>query len=112
VPEEEIDSKHSKVIKETMFASHYSQEIKDQLIHCRRVMPHHQDTSGFFITIVEKVKEFSDCEMSSAEQQAEEPLPLQIQNRKSFAFVRCSPEDPDFKYLKAYYGLTKDFDAH
>ena len=38
-----------------MFDSHYSEDIKKELSKCLRVMPHHQNTSGFFITVIEKV---------------------------------------------------------
>jgi 16S rRNA C967 or C1407 C5-methylase (RsmB/RsmF family) len=44
-------------IKETMLPNFYSEEIKQQLTACLRVMPHHQNTSGFFITIIEKIAE-------------------------------------------------------
>ena len=40
-----------------MFPNHYDDEIKNQLPACRRVFPHHQNTSGFFITIIEKIAE-------------------------------------------------------
>lgn len=45
-------------IKETMFENFYSDEIRRQLTSCMRVLPHHQNTSGFFITIIEKIAEF------------------------------------------------------
>jgi len=42
-----------------MFADEYDDSIKEELnSKCLRVMPHHQNTSGFFITIFEKVHEF------------------------------------------------------
>tara|TARA_B110000285_G_C15061210_1_gene582485 strand:+ start:1241 stop:1375 length:135 start_codon:yes stop_codon:yes gene_type:complete len=40
-----------------MFSSFYKPEIINELPKCLRVMPHHQNTSGFFITIIEKLKE-------------------------------------------------------
>eukprot|EP00351_Strombidinopsis_sp_SopsisLIS2011_P003034 CAMPEP_0116888640 /NCGR_PEP_ID=MMETSP0463-20121206/23765_1 /TAXON_ID=181622 /ORGANISM="Strombidinopsis sp, Strain SopsisLIS2011" /LENGTH=59 /DNA_ID=CAMNT_0004553813 /DNA_START=952 /DNA_END=1131 /DNA_ORIENTATION=+ len=40
-----------------MFASHYSEEILSEMPKCLRVMPHYQNTSGFFITIIEKLEE-------------------------------------------------------
>lgn len=43
-----------------MFSSHYDENIKKELSKCLRVMPHFQNTSGFFITIIEKVKEFEN----------------------------------------------------
>lgn len=38
--------------------SNYSPEILAQLTKCLRVFPHDQDTSGFFITIIKKTKDF------------------------------------------------------
>lgn len=32
---------HSKLIKETMFPSHYDESILSELTKCLRVMPHH-----------------------------------------------------------------------
>ena len=48
------------IIRETMFTSHYPQDILNELHKCVRVMPHHQNTSGFFITIIEKVAELDE----------------------------------------------------
>ena len=45
------------LIKESMFTGHYSQDILDEMPKCLRVMPHYQNTSGFFITIIEKLEE-------------------------------------------------------
>jgi len=46
-----------KHITQTMFMSHYPAEILAELSKCVRVMPHHQNTSGFFITVIEKIAE-------------------------------------------------------
>ena len=56
-------------LKETMFQSHYSLEILAQLPRCLRVLPHDQNTSGFFITIIRKVKDFDN----PAEEQKQVP---------------------------------------
>jgi 16S rRNA C967 or C1407 C5-methylase (RsmB/RsmF family) len=59
VPDDvKFKNKTNKVIRETMFDNYYSDEIKQELNKCIRVLPHHQNTSGFFITIFEKLKEF------------------------------------------------------
>ena len=48
-------------IKETMFSSFYDEElIKKELTKCLRVFPHDQNTSGFFITIISKTKDFDN----------------------------------------------------
>ena len=69
-----------KIIRETMFASNYDQSILNELSKCLRVMPHHQNTSGFFITIIEKVSEFENAELKEKEpaNDGKEKLPLEI----------------------------------
>ena len=51
------------MVKQTMFASNYDDSILKQLSKCLRVMPHHQNTNGFFITIIEKLKEFDNVQL-------------------------------------------------
>ena len=46
-----------------MFCTNYGEDILGELSKCLRVMPHHQNTSGFFITIIEKVAEFENVEL-------------------------------------------------
>ena len=48
-------------------------------------MPHHQNTNGFFITIIEKVNEFDNVELKEKDVEAngQEDFPLEIQT-KSF----------------------------
>jgi hypothetical protein len=112
IPETESVIRGKKHLRETMFASHYSAEIKQELTKCLRVLPHHQDTSGFFITIMEKVKDFSNQPLLNKEEANESTdLPLSIQDKKTFNYVRCDPTDPDYQYLKSYFGLTDAFDS-
>lgn len=40
-----------------MFCNNYDESILQELPKCLRVMPHHQNTSGFFITVFEKLEE-------------------------------------------------------
>jgi hypothetical protein len=49
-----------KCLKETMFAGHYDEGIRNQLNKCLRVLPHDQNTSGFFITIIRKIRDFDN----------------------------------------------------
>ena len=56
VPEDVLkQGSKTKIVRETMFASNYDQSILNELSKCCRVMPHHQNTSGFFITIIQKL---------------------------------------------------------
>ena len=82
VPEEERwNSGNHKHVRETMFANHYDQSILNELTKCKRVMPHHQNTSGFFITVFEKIAEFENVKLvdpKPIKQTENQPLPLSI----------------------------------
>jgi len=43
-----------------MFCEFYSPQIRSELKKCKRVFPHDQNTSGFFITILTKTKEMEE----------------------------------------------------
>jgi 16S rRNA C967 or C1407 C5-methylase (RsmB/RsmF family) len=51
---EEIPADYHKCrcLKDTMFPNFYDENIRRELTKCLRVMPHDQNTSGFFITII------------------------------------------------------------
>lgn len=102
------------IVKETMFVSHYSDEILSQMPKCLRVMPHHQNTSGFFITIIEKIAEFDvEKEAKQDPSPCTDNLPILIQKKgknKGFDFVRADLSDPDIQYIKSYFGITDEFD--
>ena len=73
-------------------------------------MPHHQNTSGFFITIIEKVQEFGGQSQGVEAKDLEKTRVIQeLSGAKKFAFLRADPQDPDIQYIKAYYGLSDDF---
>lgn len=61
------DRKGKQILLESMFPETYDISIRDQLKKCLRVMAHHQNTSGFFITIIEKVAEFDDVVLKDPE---------------------------------------------
>jgi len=54
-------------VRETMFYNHYEDDIRNELVKCLRVMPHHQNTSGFFITIIEKLAELNEAVLTEKE---------------------------------------------
>ena len=90
-------------IKETMFCEHYDEAILAELPKCLRVMPHHQNTSGFFITVIEKIEEVNGAEpdLETEDKSAVKP-PTVIQTdekMKDFDFFRCEIADPDVEYI-------------
>ena len=112
VPIDEAVQSSRKVLRDTMFAGHYDEAIRQKLKLCLRVLPHHQNTSGFFITIIEKVAEFEGVKLVDPDMVEKETLPLEIQERRGFTFLRCNREDPDIQFIRAYYGLKEDFDCN
>lgn len=111
---ENIRGKGPEMLHQSMFPETYDKEIIDELPLCLRVMPHHQNTSGFFITIIEKIRAFDETSSSIADQihqtaQNGSRIIQEIGGDKEFSFQRCDPQDPDIVYLKAYYGLADDF---
>lgn len=73
----ESSQKHAQ-IKPTMFSNHYPAEILAELHKCVRVMPHHQNTSGFFITVIEKIAECADDAPVTLVEDRAEPSDLVI----------------------------------
>lgn len=97
-------------IKETMFASHYDDSILSDLDKCVRVMPHHQNTSGFFITVIEKIAECENDEPVLAKEDMPESFESDViqqdPKKRDFNFFRTDGNDPDIQYIRAYYGLS------
>lgn len=55
---EEVPLDKAKKAKTSMFINQYSENTLKELTKCLRVFPHDQNTSGFFITIIRKIKDF------------------------------------------------------
>jgi tRNA (cytosine34-C5)-methyltransferase len=104
----EVPNDYHSHVKETMFETYYPESIRTQLTACLRVMPHHQNTSGFFITIIEKIAELDGDAPILATEDSTFQIPSVIQQDKpDFKFFRCDPRDPDTEYIIAYYGFDK-----
>lgn len=101
-----------------MFADEYSAEVRNELKKSLRLMPHYQNTGGFYIAVIEKIAECGDAVPVIREaplEVVETKMPMIIQEkptRKDFDFYRCDRNDPDVEYLRAYYGLEEAFPCH
>lgn len=60
-----------------MYSNSYPAEILAELSKCLRVMPHDQNTSGFFITIFRKLKEFVPINPQTHQQQPTTQIQLE-----------------------------------
>jgi 16S rRNA C967 or C1407 C5-methylase (RsmB/RsmF family) len=54
---EDVPAAQHNVVKETMFCNYFSEEILNELPKTNRLMPHYQNTSGFYIAVIEKIAE-------------------------------------------------------
>ena len=86
-----------------MFHSSYDAEILAELPKCLRVMPHIQNTSGFFITVIEKIAELDGDKPDLETEDKSSVLPPPIVQKNSamrdFEFYRCDLNDPDVEYI-------------
>lgn len=64
-------------------------------------MPHHQNTSGFFITVIEKVEELDGQApvLETEDNSATKPPVVVQKDQKDFEFYRCEITDPDVEYI-------------
>lgn len=103
VPLEAVKSgTKTNVIRKTMFVEHYEDEILAELPKCLRVMPHIQNTSGFFITIIEKLAPIDGEDDIEDPEPFVDDLPLKIQEKnkdRAFEFVRADTNDADIQYI-------------
>ena len=56
------------IIKNTMFMNEYDEDILAELPKSLRLMPHYQNTGGFFIAVIEKIAECDGAEPDIAQE--------------------------------------------
>ena len=70
---ESIPDDQKRLYRTTMFAPVDEEEAKDaHLEYAMRFLPHHQDTGGFFVCVLEKVGEIPRSEKTGEEEEEEE----------------------------------------
>jgi len=117
-----IATEHQTLIRPHMFPS---AEPNEELRKCMRILPHHQNTGGFFVAVLEKVVKTPRvvvtapgaavaAEPAEAEATEDGPPP-----KKKVKRMRGYKEDPYFfvkkgdtmlQELDGFYGLGPDFD--
>jgi len=94
-----------------MFQTNYDAKVLSELDKCLRVMPHHQNTSGFFITVIEKLEEMDGDEPVLETEDKSKNTPKEVIQKDTGAkeenFYRCQLTDPDCEYIQSQYGLEK-----
>jgi len=109
-------------IKETMFYEDEKELEEFNIERCIRILPHDQNTNGFFMAIFKKNDELSETktdkltEVKEVEDEAkktenkemvdivkeEEKVPMLI---KVGQFTRIDPKDPESEYIRVFFGL-------
>ncbi|XP_013138229.1 PREDICTED: tRNA (cytosine(34)-C(5))-methyltransferase [Papilio polytes] len=117
---EDVPEKWQTVVRPQMFPPKPEDLEKYNLDKCIRILPHHQDTGGFFVAVFEKtgllpwektVEEKTDTEIK--EDKKEPPIKRRrMGGYREDPFVFFSGDDEDvFPSIKEYYDLKEDFDS-
>ncbi|KAK6629062.1 hypothetical protein RUM43_002879 [Polyplax serrata] len=106
------------VVRPQMFPP--SPEIAEQLNldYCIRILPHHQDTGGFFIAAVEKTDllpwESSKNEDNNLKSEAKEPpkKKKRIFGYREDPFIFFDKDEPVWADIKEFYNITNELPEH
>ncbi|XP_063833758.1 tRNA (cytosine(34)-C(5))-methyltransferase [Ostrinia nubilalis] len=119
---EDVPEKWQTVVRPQMFPPSPEDLGKYNLDRCIRILPHHQDTGGFFVAVFEKVsslpweKEEKDSKETEEQNTEEKKEPPKKKRRmggyKEDPFVFFSGDTEDvFPSIKEYYDLNAKFDS-
>ncbi|XP_055637098.1 tRNA (cytosine(34)-C(5))-methyltransferase [Toxorhynchites rutilus septentrionalis] len=119
---DEVPGVYHTVIRPQMFPPAPEDADKFNLTRCIRVMPHHQNTGGFFIALIEKKKKLpwesneSDvpAQKESSNDSVSEPPKKKMKYHRGFKedpFVFFDGTEEIFESIKKFYCLSEDFKA-
>ncbi|KAJ0171557.1 hypothetical protein K1T71_013107 [Dendrolimus kikuchii] len=120
---EDVPEKWQTVVRPQMFPPKPEDLDKYRLDKCIRILPHHQDTGGFFVAVLEKTaplpwekEEKKPTQATETGEVAEEKKEPPKKKRRlggyredPFVFFSGAAEDV-FPSIKEYYDLKDDFD--
>ncbi|RVE51000.1 hypothetical protein evm_004291 [Chilo suppressalis] len=121
---EDVPEKWQTVVRPQMFPPKTEDLHKYNLDKCIRILPHHQDTGGFFVAVFEKVsslpwekEEKPQPQTEGTENKADDKKEPPKKKRRMggfredpFVFFSGDSEDV-FPSIKEYYELNPDFDS-
>lgn len=97
---DKVPEEYSRRIKETMFPKNVVPGIE----HCLRFYPHQNNTGGFFICVLRKLKDFN----TSIQQTQSKPKPWK--ERPFIPLLELASGKELIEKIKEDYGLKEDFD--
>jgi len=113
------DCKKFDITKDTMFPPEGAENMN--LDYCMRLLPHHADTGGFFVAVLEKVdklpwmrSEVRKCPAPAEKKDGVEPPKKKPRTwrRGTFnedPFIFMDEQDENLKNLRSYYDLKPEF---
>ncbi|CAG5049812.1 unnamed protein product [Parnassius apollo] len=122
---EDVPEKWQTVVRPQMFPPKPEDLDKYNLEKCIRILPHHQDTGGFFVAVFEKTSQLlwekaeeekmgtnETAEVSKEEKKEPPKKKRRMGGYREDPFVFFSGDSEDvFPSIKEYYDLKSDFDS-
>ncbi|XP_063388076.1 tRNA (cytosine(34)-C(5))-methyltransferase [Cydia fagiglandana] len=117
---EEVPEKWQTVVRPQMFPPQPEDLDKFHLDRCIRILPHHQDTGGFFVAVLEKTaplpwEKDRETEQPQERERKEEKPPAKRRRMGGYRedpFVFFKGDDEDvFPSIKEFYDLSAEFDS-
>ncbi|XP_011305094.1 tRNA (cytosine(34)-C(5))-methyltransferase [Fopius arisanus] len=117
---EEVPEQWQTLVRPKMFPPSAEEAGKFNLEKCMRILPHHQDTGGFFVAVLEKVKPLPwerDQEASEGGKRTESERTgaPEKKRRKMFGyredpFVFFKEDEDVWDAIKKFYSISDDLD--
>ena len=112
---EDIPPQFRNLMKSYMFPPDLNVAKELNLERCIRVMPHHQDTGGFFIAVIRKVLKESDKQLESSESKMKSKAPpskrlKHVYEENPFEFLDSSTQLlNDWPKIKDFFKISDRF---
>ncbi|GMR50873.1 hypothetical protein PMAYCL1PPCAC_21068, partial [Pristionchus mayeri] len=97
----------TRALTESMWPPTEEEAKTMSLHHVMRLLPHQQDTGGFFVALIERVAEDSDEEKKAVEARAPAHKRQKMFKDEPFTFLK--KDDERWDDLKSYYGIDDSF---
>ncbi|XP_063369797.1 tRNA (cytosine(34)-C(5))-methyltransferase [Cydia amplana] len=117
---EDVPEKWQTVVRPQMFPPNPEHLDKFHLDRCIRILPHHQDTGGFFVAVLEKSaplpwEKDRETEQPQERERKDEKPPAKRRRmggyrEDPFVFFKGDHEDV-FPSIKEFYDLSAEFDS-
>ncbi|VDN50185.1 unnamed protein product [Dracunculus medinensis] len=96
-----------KLIVQSMFPPNAEEKEKFHLNRCFRILPHSQNTGGFFVAVLRKLKSLGNKTFTTPASSA--PLAKRRKIYKEEPFIFLANDDDRWKDISQYYGVKDSF---